>query len=148
MNEFGNYLFELRRKKGMTQQELADELGVTNKAVSNWETGETFPETKQLIPLADISGVSVDDLLRGRESAAETKSPLSAQEQTAEKREIIIEKYLPDWWKKTFCPAYFRRRRVFSRGSTQHGILFSCYGQPIPSFNRRMRTRGMYHNRN
>lgn len=103
MNEFGNYLFELRRKKGMTQQELADELGVTNKAVSNWETGETFPETKQLIPLADIFGVSVDDLLQGRESAAETKSPLSAQEQTAEKREIIIEKYLPDWWKKRFA---------------------------------------------
>lgn len=103
MNEFGNYLFELRRKKGMTQQELADELGVTNKAVSNWETGETFPETKQLIPLADIFGVSVDDLLRGRESAAETKNPLSAQEQTAQKREIIIEKYLPDWWKKRFA---------------------------------------------
>ncbi len=115
MNEFGNYLFELRRKKGMTQQELADELGVTNKAVSNWETGETFPETKQLIPLADIFGVSVDDLLRGRESAAETKSPLSAQEQTAEKREIIIEKYLPDCGKNVLPCLFPSASRFFSR---------------------------------
>ena len=47
MNEFGNYLYSLRKSKGMTQQELADQLGVTNKAVSKWETGEAFPETAQ-----------------------------------------------------------------------------------------------------
>ena len=49
----------------MTQQELADRLGVTNKAVSKWETGEAFPETAQLIPIADTFGVTVDELLRG-----------------------------------------------------------------------------------
>lgn len=66
MNEFGNYLYSLRKSKGMTQQELADKLGVTNKAVSKWETGEAFPETAQLVPLSDIFGVTVDDLLRGK----------------------------------------------------------------------------------
>lgn len=66
MNEFGNYLYTLRKSKGMTQQEIADKLGVTNKAVSKWETGEAFPETAQLVPLADIFGVTVDDLLRGK----------------------------------------------------------------------------------
>lgn len=49
----------------MTQQELADKLCVTNRAVSKWETGETFPETAQLVPLATIFGVTVDELLRG-----------------------------------------------------------------------------------
>ena len=74
MNEFGNYLYSLRKSKGMTQQELADKLGVTNKAVSKWETGEAFPETAQLIPLSDIFGVTVDDLLRGKaETLVETK---------------------------------------------------------------------------
>ena len=68
MNEFGNYLYTLRKNKGMTQQEIADKLGVTNKAVSKWETGEAFPETAQLVPLADMFGVTVDDLLRGREA--------------------------------------------------------------------------------
>lgn len=45
MNEFGNFLYSLRKEKGMTQQELADRLGLTNKAISKWETGEAFPET-------------------------------------------------------------------------------------------------------
>ncbi|MCH5148251.1 MAG: helix-turn-helix transcriptional regulator [Clostridiales bacterium] len=84
MNEFGNYLYSLRKSKGMTQQELADKLGVTNKAVSKWETGEAYPETAQLIPLSDIFGVTVDDLLRGKEEALrETKqtSELLSEEQ-------------------------------------------------------------------
>lgn len=65
MNEFGNYLYSLRRGAGLTQQELAEKLGVTNRTISKWETGETFPETAQLIPLADVFHVTVDELLRG-----------------------------------------------------------------------------------
>ena len=68
MNDFGNLLYTLRKRKGLTQQELADELGVTNKAVSKWETGEAFPETGLLLPLADLLGVTADDLLRGKYS--------------------------------------------------------------------------------
>ena len=55
----------------MTQQELADKLCVTNRAVSKWETGETFPETAQLVPIADVFGVTVDELLRGERIAAD-----------------------------------------------------------------------------
>ena len=71
MTAFGNFLYELRKEKGMTQQELADKLCVTNRAVSKWETGETFPETAQLVPLATIFGVTVDELLRGERDVAE-----------------------------------------------------------------------------
>ena len=70
MTAFGNFLYELRKEKGMTQQELAEKLNITNKAVSKWETGEAFPETAQLVPLADIFGVTVDELLRGARHAA------------------------------------------------------------------------------
>lgn len=87
MNDFGNFLYSLRKGKGMTQQELADRLNVTNKAVSKWETGEAFPETAQLVPLSDIFGVTVDELLRGRRThVVENAAPMSgtvAAENTA-----------------------------------------------------------------
>ena len=78
MTAFGNFLYELRKEKGMTQQELAEKLNITNKAVSKWETGEAFPETSQLVPLANIFGVTVDELLRGKRSAEKSTGSLSA----------------------------------------------------------------------
>lgn len=71
---FGDFLYELRKEKGLTQSEVAEKLGVTNKAVSKWETGETFPETAQLLPLSDLFGVTVDELLRGERR----ETPVSA----------------------------------------------------------------------
>lgn len=66
MNAFGDFLYSLRKEKGMTQAELAKALGVTNKAVSKWETGEAMPETAQLLPISRIFGVTVDELLAGK----------------------------------------------------------------------------------
>ncbi len=65
MNNFGEFLYTLRKEKGMTQAELANSLNVTNKAVSKWETGEAMPETALLLPIAQIFGVTVDELLKG-----------------------------------------------------------------------------------
>lgn len=102
MNDFGNYLYTLRKAKGYTQAELADKLGVTNKAVSKWETGEAFPETAQLVPLADIFGVTTDELLRGR-SAQSAIPPQENETPPAESAEEIARKYQPDWWHKKFA---------------------------------------------
>lgn len=71
MNAFGDFLYELRKEKGMTQANLAERLGVTNKAVSKWETGEALPETSLLVPIAEVFGVTVDELLKGRRSGAD-----------------------------------------------------------------------------
>ena len=68
MNDFGKFLYELRKEKGLTQAALAQILGVTNKAVSKWETGEAMPETSLLRPIAEVFGVTVDELLSGRRS--------------------------------------------------------------------------------
>lgn len=62
----GRFIAELRKEKHLTQNELAEKLQVTNKAVSRWETGEGFPDVTMLPDLADIFDVSVDELLRGK----------------------------------------------------------------------------------
>jgi transcriptional regulator with XRE-family HTH domain len=69
----GEFIAELRKEKRITQSELADLIGVTNKAVSRWETGEGFPEISFLPQLAKILGVSTDEILNGqRNSVNET----------------------------------------------------------------------------
>lgn len=60
--EFGERLKQYRKAKNMTQQELADRLGVSNKSVSRWESG-SYPDVATLGPLAKALGVTVDDLL-------------------------------------------------------------------------------------
>ena len=57
MSAFGEFLYALRKENGMTQAELAERLGVTNKAVSKWETGEAMPESNLLLPIARISAL-------------------------------------------------------------------------------------------
>jgi len=74
--EFGNYLYDLRKKAGLSQNELAWQLDVTNKAVSKWENGKCKPSTETLRKLAAVYGVSVDDLLerkRGSRTVEITK---------------------------------------------------------------------------
>ncbi len=59
----GNKLFELRKKSGMSQEEFADRLNVSRQAVSKWERGETLPDTDNLISIAKLYGVSLDELV-------------------------------------------------------------------------------------
>lgn len=61
----GGYLAALRKDAGMTQQEAADRLGVSNKAISKWESGGGFPDIAILPALAELYGVTADDILAG-----------------------------------------------------------------------------------
>ena len=61
----GNLLRKLRKEQGMTQQQLADKLGVVAKTVSKWETGHGFPDVSTLSALADVFGVNERSLLCG-----------------------------------------------------------------------------------
>ncbi|MBQ9036225.1 MAG: helix-turn-helix transcriptional regulator, partial [Erysipelotrichaceae bacterium] len=63
--KIGEYIHRYRKEKGLTQQQLAEILHVSNKAVSKWETGVNTPDTSMLIPLSEALGVSVLDLLMG-----------------------------------------------------------------------------------
>lgn len=61
---FGTFIAQLRKEKGYTQQELAEKLYISNKAVSKWETGVSIPDVALLIPLSEILDVTVAELLK------------------------------------------------------------------------------------
>ena len=55
---------EQRKRAGLTQMEVAKQLGVTDSAVNQWETGKTLPNVKRLGELAKLYGCTVDELLK------------------------------------------------------------------------------------
>ena len=63
---FGNFLCTLREEKGLSQSELGKMLGVTNKAVSKWENGAAKPNTKLIPQIAEIFGITVEELFAGK----------------------------------------------------------------------------------
>ena len=73
---FGNYLCELREKKGYSQSELGLKLGVTNKAVSKWENGQAYPSVELLLPLANELGVSIEEIFNVINNSKKEKTKL------------------------------------------------------------------------
>lgn len=73
----GLYICLLRKQQGLTQGQLAERIGVTDKAVSRWETGKGFPDVSLLEPLAQALGTSVTELLAGEPLTAEEKADRS-----------------------------------------------------------------------
>lgn len=68
---FGAFLAQVRRAQGLTQAELAEQLHVTDKAVSRWERGVGLPDINTLEPLADALGLSLADLMHCHDPAQE-----------------------------------------------------------------------------
>lgn len=85
----GSFIAVLRKASGLTQRELADKLGVSDKAVSRWERDETAPDLYLIPAIAEIFGVTADELLRGERSGETT-----AQEKQSEKTERQIKTVL------------------------------------------------------
>ena len=69
-SKMAQFIAALRKEKGLTQKELADQLGVTDKAVSKWERGLNCPDIALLTDLSGILGVTTNDLLNGERAAS------------------------------------------------------------------------------
>ena len=67
VKKVGEQIFALRKRKGLTQAELAQRLNISFQAVSKWERGETLPDTAILIDLANILETTIDNILTGGE---------------------------------------------------------------------------------
>lgn len=64
--EFGNRLYELRKQKGLSQEELANRLDVTRQTVSKWELGDSTPDMDKLVALGELFEISLDELVLGK----------------------------------------------------------------------------------
>lgn len=84
----GNFLVSLRKEKNITQQQLADILQISVKAVSKWECGEGYPSLQSLKDLSDFYGVTVDEIINGERNKTEAKEPVNTSIQIKEKKPL------------------------------------------------------------
>lgn len=61
----GERLLKLRKQKGLSQEEIANIIGVSRQTISKWETGESNPDFDKIVPLCDLYNISTDELIRG-----------------------------------------------------------------------------------
>ena len=73
----GSFISQLRKEKGLTQKQLADALGVTDKAVSRWETAKNYPDIELLEQIAQFFDVTVNELLEGKRIPKENLADIS-----------------------------------------------------------------------
>lgn len=99
MSVLGNNIYNLRKRRGWTQAELADKLGVTNQAVSKWETGDSFPDSALLVPLSELFGVSIDALMKGNTGVEE---PEHEEEKNATTNTSELKNLKPAEWRSRF----------------------------------------------
>lgn len=83
--KLGNKLYELRKKAGLSQEELAEKLNVSRQAVSKWECGESLPDTDNLITISKLYGVSLDELV-GNEPIKEEP----VQKEHSEEKQLCV----------------------------------------------------------
>ncbi|MGN0352456.1 MAG: helix-turn-helix domain-containing protein [Roseburia sp.] len=77
--KIGKFIAEMRKKKGYTQKELAEQLGITDKAVSKWECGKSMPDNSIMILLCELLDINVNELLSG-ESLSSSEYNQKAEE--------------------------------------------------------------------
>ncbi len=105
--KIGSFLKELRKEKNLTQEKLAEQLSVSNRTVSRWETGSNMPDIGMLVGIADFFGVSIPEIING-----ERKS----ENMNQETRETAV------------AMAEYSRKEVKNGKQKVIGILLSTFG--------------------
>ena len=91
--EFNNKLYELRKQKGLSQEELANRLNVSRQTVSKWEVGDSTPDMEKLIAMSDLFGISLDELILNKapEPAPSAQAPAKADLYTDIKEHVLTD---------------------------------------------------------
>lgn len=99
--KIGIFLKELRNKKGMTQEQLGEMVGVSNKTISRWETGNYMPPVDCLNMLSDIYNISINEILAGERAFGDAFTKIAEQNITVSLKEL--EKDCRTFEKKMMC---------------------------------------------
>lgn len=97
--KIGRFIAERRKQNNMTQMQLAEKLGITDRAVSKWENGKTMPDSSIMLELCRLLGISVNDLLCGEvvtmdhynEKTEQNLMNMIKQKEQADKRLLLME---------------------------------------------------------
>ena len=82
----GEKLFELRKEKNLSQEEVADKLNVTRQTVSKWETNQSTPDFDKIVPLCELFGISTEELLTGKKPDINTVQKQEEKQEEAEEK--------------------------------------------------------------
>ena len=77
--KIGKFILELRKQKGMTQKELAEKVGVSDKTISKWECGNGFPDATLMLPLCNALGITANELLSGKRLKTDKEYKVDAE---------------------------------------------------------------------
>ena len=86
----GERLYELRKKKGLSQEEVAERLNVTRQSVSKWETDESKPDFDKIVPICELYEISTNELLNGTQEEKEEKEVEFINKDNKKKRALFI----------------------------------------------------------
>ena len=93
--KIGAFLKDLRKDKGITQEQLAEELGVSGRTISRWETGNNMPDISLLVEIAEFFDVSIPEIIRGERKSERMKEEVKGVAETmsdyakAEKENLV-----------------------------------------------------------
>ena len=93
--KIGAFLKALRKEKNMTQEQLAEQLGVSNRTVSRWETGSNMPDISLLTEIAEFYDVSIPEIIHGERKSEEMREDIKEVAETmsdyakAEKEKVV-----------------------------------------------------------
>ena len=99
--KIGIFLKELRNEKGMTQEQLGEKIGVSNKTISRWETGKYMPPVECLNMLCDIYNISINEILGGERASGDEFTKIAEENITVTLKGL--EKNYQTFKKKMMC---------------------------------------------
>ena len=88
--DFNNRLYQLRKQKGLSQEELANKLNVSRQTISKWELGDSTPDMEKLATISDFFDVSLDELVMGKEPSQKEEATPAKPEPLAVFNEKVL----------------------------------------------------------